>query len=664
MRRSLLVALILLLTVVLAWILRGTRQDVMDEVSVQEGAKITVADSAGASAIERNDLRTDEGRTEPATTPLPGGGWILSGQALNERGEPVAGVKIRLVSGLSHGWGGREALFFLSSRADYGAALTNESGSFVIRLDEPPEPSRRAWSQASPGILCDRHAGRPTLKSLPIAFLEQGGECDLVLRGGFSVSGRVLTPEGTPAAFASIYGNGMIWSCDESGGFRAPIPAQPEQGVFIHHESGVLHIPGLQVSAAADLELGDLHLRGPGRLAGRVILPDGSPAPQLQLSFRARSTFETPDDSARSYEGRQEAATMTDATGAFQVSGLTLEDFAASCIVMNTSIPLQPSGEATDAIHWLTAGAESDGHVLVLPWRMLLVDVPELNAGMNPLNYEVLATAAAGREPPAVAEFRRLAAGYAEINALPIITLYDSATWVRVVAVSGTEATGNAIYAIPSEPWLTRASLPLEPFGSPGTLVVRAFGTDGTPFSNFRIELRDPRTGAMVLGAYSRRMAESQEVRNVPAGLWSMTLKSLDNDVGAYALSETIPVEARAGDTRELEWHPRDGGILQIVVDTDGTGAASGELPEINATVIEGPAHVGSQLNVVEDGRQRSRPARTGFPPATVMVVAGVMDPGTYRIRFTAPGFAPAEGTIEVLAADIVRIEARLIADN
>lgn len=355
---------------------------------------------------------------------------------------------------------------------------------------------------------------------------------------------------------------------------------------------------------------------------------------------------------------------MTDATGSFSVSGLTLEAFMVSGIAMNTAIPLRPPGDSTDAVHWLAAGAQSGGHQLVLPWRMLLVDVPELGAEMEPLQYQVLATASAGSEPPASSEFRHLASGSVESANLPVVILYDSATWVRIVAVSGTEATGGALFPITPEPWLTRVSLPLEPFGAPGKIMVRAFAPDDSAFTNFRIDLRDPRTGAMVLGAWPRRTEEGQEIQNVPAGIWSMSLRSTDNDVGRYAMSEIMMVEVRAGETREMEWRPRDGGLLQIVVDTDGTGAASGVLPEINATVIEGPAHVGSQLNVVEDGRQRSRPARTGFPPATVMVVAGVMEPGTYRIRFTAPGFAPAEGTIEVLVADLVRIETRLEAAN
>lgn len=665
MRRYLLPAL-LLLAVSLAWILRSTQPVPVTGGELSGSTEAALDPELLAVPVERAEARTDEGRMEPAEVPAPGGGWVLTGRVWGENGEPVSGVSVRFISGVSQGWGAGDARFFWTSRPDYATAETNEDGRYVIHLRASPAPSFPQWLFASPGILCDRHAGRPALKVLPIEFREHGGACDLVLRPGAGITGRVLSPSGAPAAFAQITSSaGMVWTADESGRFRAPMPKIRDLDISFQHESGVLILTGLKPPLADDLALGDLVLKGPGHLAGRVILPDGSPAPQIVVGFTARASRENSDSAAaiaQSAEGRQEAWTITDAAGAFHVLGLTLDDFLPSCQAMGTVIPLTSQGAPVGAATWLRSGPESDGHLLVLPWRLLLLDVPEYSAEMESLNYEIYASAVEGPDPPAPAEFRLLAQGYANEEELPIVFLYDSATWIRVSAVAGTQLTGTALFPIAAEPWLARVALALEPFGATGKIMVRGVSASGAPITQLTIELRDPGAGTTVLGAWPRRVEGGVEIQNVPSGLWSLTLSSANFANGLFVLSETQTVEVRAGETRELEWRPREGGMLQIVVDTDGTGSSLGILPAITATVLEGPAHVGNRLNLVENGRERQRRPAQEFPPATVMAVAGVLEPGAYRIRFEAAGFEPVEASIEVQAADVVRLEARLSA--
>lgn len=666
MRRYLLPAALLLLALALAWILRGSRPVAAPAAAPHmDAAAEGGAPAPEAATVEREAARTDQGLTAPAAAPAPGGGWQLSGRAWSERGEPVAGVTIRLVDGVGYAAGSSEARYFVSTRPDYAAAVTDADGRYLIRLPAPPEPSLRWWFSASPGILCDRHAGSPAVKSLPREFREHGGECDLVLRGGPGVTGRVLTPDGAPAPFAMVTSNaGLVWSAGADGSFRAPVPLRRDLDLSFQHESGVLRLKGLQASAEADLALGDLRLRGPGHLAGRVVLPDGSPAPQLRINFTARNLLQTraADRSASNWsdDGRQEAWIVTDAAGAFHLPGLTIDQFVPECQAMGTAIRLQKPGDPAGTRHWIQSGPESDGHLLVLNWRLLLVDVPEYEPGMPSLHYVIQATAAEGGDAPPASEFRLLAQGLASTADFPIVFLYDSATWIRIVAAAGTQATGTALLPMQPEPWLTRAALPLEPFGATGKILVRASSADDSSITGLTAELRDPHTGAYVLGAWPSGVEEGLEFANVPAGVWSLTLSTRDYFADAFVLAETMPVEVRAGETREIDWRPREGGMLQIVVDTDGTGSAEGVLPEITATVLQGPAHVGNLLTVVEDGRRR--PARPQFPPSTVMMVAGVLEPGTYRLRFEAAGFAPAEASIEVRAADVVRLEARLNA--
>ncbi len=584
---------------------------------------------------------------------------------VNQAGDPIAGLTVRLVSGVHEGWGVGESGYFVSDGPGYGSAQSDEQGRYLIRLPVPPA-DQAAWWTAGPGLLCDQSGCRPALKSLPAGFQPHGGRCDLVLRYGSGLSGRLLTPDGSPAAYGQIFvENGAMWSSDAAGRFRMPMPEQGKFDLRIQHDRGVLRLADLQAERGADLELGDLTLCGAGQLAGRLVLPDGSPAPQVRLSFTARAQRDSRDPYPNgnwSDEGHLNAWTITDAAGAFRVQGLTLDDYAPDCHAMGAVIPLHPQSQAAEGPSWLPAGPTSEGHLLVLPWRMLLVDAPAFEAGMSTLMYEVHGSAAAGNESPDRATFRQLTSGYANFEELPIVVLYDSATWIRVTAVAGTQAAGNALFAVPPEPWLTRAALPLEPVGSTGRIVVRAADAAGEPIRRLKLELRDPRTGLAVLGAWQRSVEGGAEMRNAPAGVWALTMSSASEDFDNYAQPETVTVEVRAGDVREIEWRPRSGGRLQIVVNLGGSTALPADPPAIRATVLDGPGHVGNLLNLVEDGKQRQRAPKPSFPPATVMVVAGVLEPGTYRIRFDADGYAPAEGSVEVLAADIARLVARLDA--
>jgi len=666
MSRRLLVALLLLLAVALAWILRGTepgRQP--DGTDAAEFGAATGETPPVSSDVERDELRTDEGRSEAAAAPAEGGGWVLRGTVWSERGEPVPKQTVRLVSGVSSGWGVGAAINLMRSRPDFAAAETDAQGRYLIRLSGPPAANHRDWQRNLPGLLCDPSAGRPAMRALSTGFMFHGGTCDLVLRAGICVTGRILAPDGAPAAFCRIQLPGSLWSTDENGRFRLPAPAQKDFELRIHHDLGVLRLPGLQALPGQDLDLGDLTLRGSGQLAGRLILPDGSPAPQVRLSFTARAQLDMRDPDPNgdwSDDGRLAAWTITDAAGAFRVQGLTLDDHASACHAMGAVIPLHPQGGATEGTSWLRAGAAAEGHLLILPWRMLLVDAPDFDSGMSTLLYEVHGSAAPGSDPPDSSTFRKLTGGYANPEDLPVVVLYDSATWMRITGVSGTQAAGSALVPVPSEPWLTRASLPLDPVAGTGRIVVRAADAAGEPIRRLKLDLRDPRTGQAVLGVWQSNAAGGAEIRNAPAGVWSLTMSSASEDFDNYAQPETVTVEVRAGDVRELEWRPRSGGRLQIVVNLGGSTVLPADPPAIRATVLAGPGHVGNLLNLVEDGKQRQRAPKPSFPPATVMVVAGVLEPGTYRIRFDADGYAAAEAAVEVLASDIARLVAVLDA--
>jgi hypothetical protein len=125
----------------------------------------------------------------------------------------------------------------------------------------------------------NRAAGRASQAGVPL-----GGRVELLLVAGPSIGGRVLTPDGKPAAGAAVRAesemwSGKVWSAVTDAGGRFDISglAPGEYRLIAHHKDwAVAIVGGVRLERAGDVEA-DLVLSAPVRVTGRLVDSDERP---------------------------------------------------------------------------------------------------------------------------------------------------------------------------------------------------------------------------------------------------------------------------------------------------------------------------------------------------------------------------------------------------
>ena len=250
-----------------------------------------------------------------------------------------------------------------------------ESARHPARTDAEAEAGRYA-------ILAEAAGRRDAGQLLDPGTLRHGGFCEIVMVAGATIRGRVVGPDGAPVQGAVVTGGRWFAQyTGASGRFRFETSADAEFDLSAIHASGTAVRTGIVVPLGAETDLGDLHLVGPGALAGRVVFPDGSPAPHLPLTvmeegFLGRRSVPTAERAGGNHQGW----TRTDEQGRFRVAGLRDGRFQVSARVPQGEFPLHAVGAADSVLHASGGAGELE---LLLPWRLLLLDFPSEPEGVS-----------------------------------------------------------------------------------------------------------------------------------------------------------------------------------------------------------------------------------------------------------------------------------------
>lgn len=217
----------------------------------------------------------------------PGQAW---GTVVDERGRPVAGGPVRL---LIYRGDHAPSLVLLDALHDRFTATTTAdgrwalsdvptTGKLTVLLDDPRFEKARADVILGPGA----------------------PESEIVARPGASISGRVVYPDGLPAAgievFAQAYA-GMGWDRDTTapyGGYRLVGLSPDTYNVMVDDPSGewiAVAVEGLSIARGQDAAAGDIALTRGAIVQGTVVDDEtGEPIPGVYIGsygpHRPRST--------------------------------------------------------------------------------------------------------------------------------------------------------------------------------------------------------------------------------------------------------------------------------------------------------------------------------------------------------------------------------------
>jgi protocatechuate 3,4-dioxygenase beta subunit len=211
----------------------------------------------------------------------------ISSRVLDEAGRPVAGARITL--------GDPEYLERdRTALAPCGKGgpdewTTDAAGRFAF---DPPEAGEvELWVRA-PGYV------RETRK----VTKDQMDEVDVVLRHGATVTGRVFTPDGSPAPGARVYavqeGGAAETVADAQGRYRLVAVEPGWRQLWADHPS--LGEARRRLELAPGTRRLDLTLDGRREpaIAGRVVGPDGKPLARVRVGDESSSAAETGEDGA------------------------------------------------------------------------------------------------------------------------------------------------------------------------------------------------------------------------------------------------------------------------------------------------------------------------------------------------------------------------------
>jgi hypothetical protein len=630
-------------------------------VAIARAAEEDAALQRSAAVLPQAGLRAHAAADDAPTR------WVLEGRVSELDGRGVAGCVLILASGV-----GKVVDENLNSAASQPLSRTSgnpivlaetvagPAGEWRIELPRPLERMDAASGASGYAILAEAAGHRDAGQLLDGETVRNGGVCEIVMVAGATLRGRVVGADGAPVQGAVV--TGSRWFAQytgASGSFRFETRADVEFDLAAIHASGTAVRTGIVVPLGTESDLGDLVLLGPGALAGRVVFPDGSPAPHLPLSvmeegFGNRRTVPNAERAGGNHQGW----TRTDEAGRFRLAGLREGRFQISARVPQGEFPLAATADAESHLHFSGGAGELE---LLLPWHLLLLDLPPEPDGVAAQLLVAATPARADGAPPAEPDFVPIVSANAYWGAHPVPLLFTGPGWLRVQATATDGRVALARVELAESEWLHRCALGLAAAGERGAILIRARRADGTRYDWLNCQLHDPARG---LVGRAETMSETEDgwlLEGVPAGAWRLTVA---DGQGQRAFDLVLPGEfavvVRGGETTVVEWTPVLGAGLELLADTDGTGAAGGVQPHVRVTVLAGPASVGELLLLLPTGAHRPVPPTAAFLPGVLMKLAAPLPAGDYRLRFSASGFAEQEASVRLVAGEVARCAVRL----
>jgi protocatechuate 3,4-dioxygenase beta subunit len=243
----------------------------------------------------------------------------IAGVVVDERGEPVAEVAVSAFPDVTAGasvdgmmWSGQ------------ASATTDGNGAFSLRgLRDGPY---RVWAHRGD----DARGGAPTQQ----ARTAKTGDHDvrLVLATAGQMIGKVVEAGGKPPASAVLTVSGQMPVTTRKGAFTIRDLAPGKYDLTVRGPSfAVRELRDLEVTSGKVTDVGTIEVKPGRRLRGRVV--DGSKRPVAGARVRAGDQLfsgetDDKDDTLDLLLGWQSA--ITDATGAFELTGLPPEELRVS----------------------------------------------------------------------------------------------------------------------------------------------------------------------------------------------------------------------------------------------------------------------------------------------------------------------------------------------
>ncbi|MCY1018007.1 carboxypeptidase regulatory-like domain-containing protein [Pyxidicoccus sp. MSG2] len=232
-------------------------------------------------------------------------GWTLTGLAVDETGQPVAGVSVhtRLPQGATPAW----------RRGDeFGGlppfTLTGADGRFTLRHLQTEEVWLEVLANGLRFAPSRSEGGQPELKRL---LVRAGApEVRLVLEHLGRIHGRLTGPDGAPLTRFSLNGKE---AADPHGVFSRPIETSGTWRMEFTAKGMATVLREVEAQAGTDVDLGEIRLGAGRRVSGRVLDAEtGEPLEGVSvLATRARIST-VPIE-------RHRGAVTTDADGNFSL---------------------------------------------------------------------------------------------------------------------------------------------------------------------------------------------------------------------------------------------------------------------------------------------------------------------------------------------------------
>jgi Carboxypeptidase regulatory-like domain len=267
----------------------------------------------------------------------------VSGYVLGVDGAPLAGAVVSLSHSFSNG---REVE---TKPRPTGSVEADEDGRFELLLDAPTFSTLTA------------RQGALTTAELRV-HLDPGEHASVELRvpGAYSVTGRVLRPDGTPVAAAKVLVAGWSGeqippaSCGPDGNFLLPL-VEADSFEILAESKGLVTASVVTVTVSDDAPQAeaDIPMVPASHLAGRVSWSTGEPVVGASINVSADGKSLGPGN--LSLVSKLARRTETNEAGAFRVEGLHPElPCKVSCFVNISAIAdvdgVQPGTEDVELV--------------------------------------------------------------------------------------------------------------------------------------------------------------------------------------------------------------------------------------------------------------------------------------------------------------------------
>lgn len=633
---------------------------------------------------ERRGIPGD-GTLPPRAEPSPRGLPVVRGRVHARSGEGLAGVDLRLLVAIA------------GEERELAAGRSAEDGAY--RLEAMLGPALRAGEV--PGLILSVSARAPGFRparTAPRAWGGAWGELvleDLALDRGPTVSGRCVDEAGQPLAGVQVLllasegprgarGEPLhrapdgSWTfaegrTDAEGRFTLASPmGRPGELLARHERAGSARraVP-LRAQDQGDFDLGELALRGPGRITGHVRHPDGTPAVGFEVAALLADWSGTRPSlaeaealaraaEARSGEGRLLASTRTRDDGAFELLGLRPGVFAL----------FHPGSRTGRADPWPLAPTGRTDLELLAPHPRLVVEV-RVGEGPAPgasLRLEDLAPRPGGPVPfPSPQQALGDAEGRASFD-------LAAAARVAVLATLPGHAPAEAAVELAAGEFERVLRLDLAPLPAPARLTARLLDPrDGSPLPT-QAELRSRVTGLVHL-----RLGLVEE-REVPPGSYRLELRPFQGAPGPlrFDLPEVLvhDVDLAAGESATIELPARLGGRLRLFLEAPPPplGPELAPPPELTTQELERwrqstLVEAGFQARVEgpEGPRTLLVPAESGqsgtrfLPDPRGVLSESVLPPGTHVLLLSSPPFRDVRASVVVEAGRVTDVHVPLV---